>query len=49
MKGILRKVRKVGSSLVITIPAQLAQFYQIEDGVRFYKNKIVITRTRREI
>jgi antitoxin component of MazEF toxin-antitoxin module len=53
MKGLLRKVRRVGTSLVITLPAHLASFYQINEGyymnIRFSKKKITITKTRRKI
>lgn len=31
--SLVRKVRKVGSSLVITIPRQLAEAYDIKEGV----------------
>jgi antitoxin component of MazEF toxin-antitoxin module len=29
---LTRKARKVGSSLVVTIPSQMAEFYDIVDG-----------------
>jgi len=29
---LIRKARKVGSSLVVTIPSQMAEFFDIVDG-----------------
>lgn len=30
--SLVRKVRRVGSSLVITIPSHIANFYKIDEG-----------------
>ena len=32
--SLVRKVRRVGSSLVVTIPMQLAGFYKIKEGTK---------------
>lgn len=32
--SLVRKVRKVGSSLVVTIPSQVANFYNIVEGTK---------------
>lgn len=32
--SLVRKVRRVGSSLVVTIPSQVANFYQISAGTK---------------
>jgi len=32
--SLVRKVRRVGSSLVVTIPSQIADFYHISAGTK---------------
>jgi len=44
--SLCRKVRRVGSSLVITIPSQIAEFYEIAEGMEMEiiveKGKIIL-------
>jgi len=48
--ALIRKVRKVGSSLVITIPSQIAELYEIYDGTELRvkpveRGKLILEKT----